>query len=146
MQLSKRTQYGIRALICFADAYQRGYLQARELSQRENLPPKFLESILGALTRGKFLVSKIGAFGGYRLARPPQEITLADIIGRLEGKRFLDEAADEVDERTARPGELAIRLIQTRLTETVQKQLQKVTLSELTDQVAQQGTGQMYYI
>jgi len=145
MQLSKRTQYGIRALICFADAYQRGFLQARELSQRENLPPKFLESILSALTRAKFLVSKIGASGGYRLARPPREITLADIIARLEGKRLLDDEPD-ADDRTGRPGEVAIRLIQSRLTESLQKQLQKITLAELTEQVAQQGTGQMYYI
>src|ERR1041385_5027633 len=58
MLLSKRTQYGIRALVCFAEAYERGYLQARELSKREKLPPKFLESILNALTRADYLVSK----------------------------------------------------------------------------------------
>ena len=71
MQLSKRTQYGIRAMICLADAYERGFLQTKELSSREQLPTKFLESILAALTRGKFLTSKIGVTGGYRLARAP---------------------------------------------------------------------------
>jgi len=39
MLLSKRTQYGLRAMICFADTYERGFLQARELSHHEKLPP-----------------------------------------------------------------------------------------------------------
>ena len=72
MLLSKRTQYGLRAMICFADAYERGFLQAGENSPREKLPPKFLESILNALARANFLDSKIGSAGGYRLARPPR--------------------------------------------------------------------------
>lgn len=144
MQLSKRTQYGIRALVCFADAYDRGYLQARELSSREKLPPKFLESILNALTRGKFLISKIGATGGYRLGRPPQEILLGDIVARLEGKRLLEPPVAEANER---PGELAVRLVQAHLTEAVQGVLATATLAELAEQVAQQVRGgQMYYI
>ncbi len=144
MQLSKRTQYGIRALVCFADAYNRGFLQARELSMRENLPPKFLESILNALTRGKFLISKIGATGGYRLARPPQDILLADIVARLEGRRLLEAPVPEPNER---PGESAVRLMQGRLTDALLEVLSAATLAQLAEQVAQQvKSGQMYYI
>lgn len=144
MQLSKRTQYGIRALVCFADSYDRGFLQARELSMRENLPPKFLESILNALTRGKFLISKIGATGGYRLARPPRDILLADIVARLEGRRLLEDPVPEPNER---PGETAVRLMQGRLTDALLAVLSAATLSELAEQVALQVKGgQMYYI
>ena len=84
MQFSKRTQYGIRALVHFAQAYERGYLQSRDLSAREKMPPRFLESILNSLTRGKYLVSKIGNSGGYRLAKPPKEIMLGEIVARLD--------------------------------------------------------------
>jgi len=144
MQLSKRTQYGLRALVCFADAYNRGYLQARELSAREKLPPKFLESILNALTRGRFLVSKIGATGGYRLGRPPRDILLSDIVARLEGKRLLEPPLAEPNER---PGETAVRVVQGRLTDAIQGVLGATTLAELAEQVAQQVRGgQMYYI
>src|SRR5947208_17180362 len=94
MQLSKRTQYGLRAMICLADAYERGYLQTKELALREKLPTKFLESILSALTRGKFLVSRIGASGGYRLARAPRDMLLGDILVRLEGKKLLEQTAE----------------------------------------------------
>ena len=110
MTLSKRTQYGLRALVCLADAYEHGYLQTRELAAREGLPLKFLESILATLTRGKFLVSKIGASGGYRLARAPQDIVLGDVVARLEGKKHMED--QEEPSRTERPGEVAIRLMQ----------------------------------
>jgi len=145
MQLSKRTQYGLRALICLSDAYERGYLQTKELAAREKLPTKFLESILSALTRGKFLVSKIGATGGYRLARSPKDISLADIVGRLEGKKLMDDAmAPEPGER---PGEVAVRLMQADMSDAIRTLLSAKTLAQLAEQVAQQGRGsQMYYI
>jgi Rrf2 family protein len=145
MQLSKRTQYGIRALICLADAYERGYLQTKELSAREKLPTKFLESILSALTRGKFLVSKIGATGGYRLARPPREVLLSDIVERLEGKKLMED--QESPTPGERPGEVAIRVIQAELSVAVRDVLNATTLAQIAEQVGQQSpSGQMYYI
>ncbi len=110
MQLSKRTQYGLRAMVCLADAYQRGYLQTKALAAREGLPTKFLESILSALTRGKFLASKIGVTGGYRLARAPRDIFVIDLVTRLEGKRLTAEQPEPATPE--RPGEIAVRLIQ----------------------------------
>jgi Rrf2 family protein len=145
MQLSKRTQYGIRAVICLADSYQRGYLQTKELASREGLPTKFLESILSALTRGKFLVSKIGATGGYRLARPPKDITLGDIIARLEGKKLLDD--ENPAESLERPGEVAVRMVQFELSDALRNVLNNLTLAQLAERISA-GTrgGQMYYI
>jgi len=146
MQLSKRTQYGLRALICLADAYQRGYLQTKELSAREHLPTKFLESILSALTRGKFLISKIGATGGYRLARAPKDILISEIIARLEGKKLLEDEAP-APEPGERPGELAVRIVQTQLSSAIRNALMSMTLGQLTEQVAQTSpANQMYYI
>ena len=144
MQLSKRTQYGLRALICLADAYEHGYLQTRELAQREKLPTKFLESILATLTRAKFLVSRIGATGGYRLARSPKNITLAEIVARLEGKKIMEE--DYAPDSAERPGEVAVRIVQQDLSATIKEQLAATSLAQLAEKVAQQGRGQMYYI
>ena len=146
MQLSKRTQYGIRAMICLCDAYPRGYIQTRELAARENLPTKFLESILSALARGKVLSSKIGAMGGYRLARPPKDIPLGDIISRLEGKMlWREETPLRVEE--LQPGEVAVHLLHARLSEALVRALAQTTLASLAEQVAQRTHGgQMYYI
>jgi Rrf2 family transcriptional regulator, cysteine metabolism repressor len=146
MTLSKRTQYGLRALICLADAYEHGYLQTKELAAREQLPTKFLESILSALTRGKFLVSKIGATGGYRLARHPKDILIGDIIGRLEGKKLLDDQGPPSPRTTEKPGELAVRFMQVKLSAALREVLNATTLASLADQVSQHSGGQMYYI
>jgi Rrf2 family transcriptional regulator, cysteine metabolism repressor len=145
MQLSKRTQYGLRAIICLADAYERGYLQTKELAAREALPTKFLESILSALTRGKFLISKIGATGGYRLSRHPKNILIGDIIARLEGKKLVED--DEPPPPNEKPGEIAVRLVQSQLSDSLRTVLQGMTLATLTEQVAHTTRGgQMYYI
>lgn len=144
MQLSKRTQYGLRAMICLADAYQHGYLQTKELAAREGLPTKFLESILSALTRGKFLISKIGATGGYRLARPPRDILIGDIVARLEGKKLME---DDPPESSERPGEVAVRIVATQLSAALRGVLNSLTLAQLAEQTAASSRGgQMYYI
>ncbi len=145
MQLSKRTQYGLRAMICLADAYDRGFLQTKELAGRERLPMKFLESILSTLTRANLLVSKIGATGGYRLAKPPKDITLSQIISRLEGKRLLEEQ-QPAQNSEGRPGEVAVSLLQQQLSDGLREALEKMTLATLSEQVSQRHPGQMYYI
>jgi Rrf2 family protein len=145
MQFSKRTQYGLRAMICLTDSYQRGYLQTKELAARESLPTKFLESILSTLTRGRFLASKIGATGGYRLARPPKDILIADIVARLEGKKLMEEEGPA--ESAERPGEIAVRIIQVELSAALRKVLSTTTLAQLSEEVNQLSRSiQMYYI
>jgi Rrf2 family cysteine metabolism transcriptional repressor len=144
MQLSKRTQYGLRAMICLADAYQRGYLQTKELAAREGLPTKFLEAILSTLTRGRFLVSKIGATGGYRLARAPKDISVGDIVSRLEGKKLMQEQLEA--EPGERPGEVAVRIVQAELSGAVRDVLNHMSMAELAEKVGQHSQGQMYYI
>jgi len=132
-------------MICLADAYQRGYLQTKELAAREGLPTKFLESILSALTRGKFLTSKIGATGGYRLARNPKDVLVGEIVARLEGKKLLEE--EPPAESAERPGEVAVRVIQDQLSTAVRTVLNTTTLAQITEEVAQRSrASQMYYI
>ncbi|MGC8561369.1 MAG: RrF2 family transcriptional regulator [Phycisphaerae bacterium] len=145
MQLSKRTQYAIRAMICLCDTYPRGFIQTRELASRERIPTKFLESILAALCRGKFLVSKIGASGGYRLARRPEEIYLSDLIGRLEGKKLSSDGSAPSEDM--RSGEVAVDLLQHDLTAAFEGVLRQTTLAMLNDRVHQYSRGgQMFYI
>jgi len=145
MQLSKRTQYGIRALICLSESYSRGYLQTREIASREAIPSKFLESILSALARGKFLISKIGAMGGYRLAQPPREIQIGDVIARLEGKKLTQEDISPQDD--LKPGEMAVQILQHQLSLSLADILATTTLAALVEQVSQKSRGgQMYYI
>lgn len=146
MQLSKRAQYGLRALVCLCEYYPKGYIQTKELAAREGLPTKFLESILSALARAKFLSSKIGATGGYRLAKNPREIMIGEVMARLEGKKLLQEAEAPTGE-DQRPGEIAVEILQAQLSRAIGGVLESGSLASLVELVALRSrSGQMYYI
>ena len=88
MRLSKRGEYGLRAMINLAEAQKdspTGMVQIKEISAREQIPAKFLEQILLALKNAGLVQSKMGVGGGYYLARPPKEITLGQIVRTLDG-------------------------------------------------------------
>lgn len=88
MRLSKRGEYGLRAMITLAEIPSQGgspMMQIKEISQREKISPKFLEQILLTLKNAGLLHSKMGVGGGYYLARPASEITLGQIVRVLDG-------------------------------------------------------------
>jgi Rrf2 family protein len=88
MRLSKRGEYGLRAMIMLATPREDGHpsvVQIREISQHEQIPAKFLEQILLALKNAGLLHSKMGVGGGYHLSRPANEISLGQIIRVLDG-------------------------------------------------------------
>jgi Rrf2 family protein len=84
-QLSKRTQYSLRALYALARNYGQGPLLITKMSDDEAIPKKFLEQILLALKNFGLVSSKKGKGGGYALAQAPEEITLAAVIRLMEG-------------------------------------------------------------
>ncbi len=89
MRLSKRGEYGLRAMIMLAGTPHEGdtlpMVQIKEIAEREQISAKFLEQILLTLKNAGMLHSKMGLGGGYYLARPPSEITLGQIFRVLDG-------------------------------------------------------------
>jgi Rrf2 family cysteine metabolism transcriptional repressor len=85
MKLSKRGEYGLRALQDLARHYGDGPVPNKELGERNNIPIRFLEQILLTLKHGRIVRSQKGPKGGYTLARPPEEINLAEIVRLLDG-------------------------------------------------------------
>jgi Rrf2 family protein len=86
MRLSKRGEYGLRAMIDLATwKGEGGVVQIKEIAQHEHIPAKFLEQILLALKNAGLLHSKMGLGGGYYLAKPAGQITLGHIIRVLDG-------------------------------------------------------------
>jgi Rrf2 family protein len=84
-QLSKRTQYSLRALYALARCWGQGPVLISRLSEEEAIPKKFLEQILLSLKSSGLVESKKGKGGGYTLVRPPDKITIADVIRLMEG-------------------------------------------------------------
>ena len=89
MRLSKRGEYGLRAIIALAEPAEKSdapqMMQIKEISIQEQISPKFLEQILLTLKNAGLLHSRMGVGGGYYLARPAKEITLGQIFRVLDG-------------------------------------------------------------
>lgn len=85
MKLSKKSDYALRAVVYLAANYQKRAVQIKEISEKENIPQKFLENILLTLRKVGILNSKMGLRGGYELARSPDLITLGQVIRALDG-------------------------------------------------------------
>jgi Rrf2 family protein len=83
--LSKKSKYGLKALLELAADTDHGPMQAAELAERQGLPRKFLEAILLELKRHGLLHSKKGRGGGYVLTRKPGDITIGQVIRVLDG-------------------------------------------------------------
>lgn len=85
MRLSARADYALRAAIELAAASSTGHVTADKLAKAQQIPGKFLEAILTHLRRGGLVRSQRGPDGGFWLARPASEISLADIIRAVDG-------------------------------------------------------------
>jgi Rrf2 family protein len=83
--LSKKAKYAIHALVRLAKEYRKGPVLIREISEKENIPQKFLENILLELKNNGILSSKKGKGGGYYLLKEPSEVNLAQIIRMFDG-------------------------------------------------------------
>jgi Rrf2 family protein len=84
MRLSARVDYALRAMVELAAASAPRTVE--QLAAAQHIPGKYLENILGELRRGGLLRSQRGPDGGHRLARPPNEISIADVIRALDGE------------------------------------------------------------
>ena len=86
MKISTRGRYALRVMADLARNQQgEGYMPLNEIAQRQNLTVKYLEQIIALLSREGFLLSVRGIGGGYRLARPPQDYSVGEILRAAEG-------------------------------------------------------------
>jgi Rrf2 family transcriptional regulator, cysteine metabolism repressor len=85
VKLTRRSEYALLALIHLARAKGEGYVAVAAMAAAQGLPPKFLEQLLIVLKRARLVKSKKGPHGGYRLARPAEKISLAEVVRLLDG-------------------------------------------------------------
>lgn len=84
MEISAKAEYSIRALAELTAAGG-GPIPVVELAEAQDIPPRFLQNLLSQLRRRGVVFSQRGTEGGYRLARPASEITLAEVLRAIDG-------------------------------------------------------------
>jgi Rrf2 family protein len=138
--LTKKSKYGLKAVLMLAEETGRGPVLVSELADREGLPKKFLEAILLELKRHGLLQSKKGKGGGYFLSRKPTDITLGQVIRVLDGPLALIPCVSQtaymkceecIDEQTC-----GIRLAMKEVRDATAQILDNTTLAALNAQVA----------
>lgn len=117
--LSRKTKYGIKALIYIAKQEKLMPVLISEISEKENISKKFLETILLDLKKIGLLGSKKGKGGGYYLLKDPKDISIANIIRFLDGPiallpcvslNFYEKCMDCPDEETCALNKLMIQV------------------------------------
>ena len=85
MRVSAKTDYALRAAVELAAAGGDAPVKGERLATSQSIPLRFLENILLQLRHAGIVESRRGAEGGYKLARPAEDITLADVIRAIDG-------------------------------------------------------------
>ncbi|MCW2247470.1 Rrf2 family protein [Azospirillum fermentarium] len=83
--LSQKAKYALRALLMLAEFPPDELVLIADIAERENIPRKFLEAILVELRKSGVLYAKRGKSGGYRLARPAEDISFGEVIRLIDG-------------------------------------------------------------
>ncbi|MCP3770247.1 MULTISPECIES: RrF2 family transcriptional regulator [Streptomyces] len=85
MRISARADYAVRAALQLAASRDDAPLKTEAIADAQDIPHKFLEGILNDMRRGGLVLSRRGGNGGYRLARPAESISIADVIRVVDG-------------------------------------------------------------
>ncbi len=83
--ISQKSQYALRAIFELAKQYGQGLVKVTVVADAQAIPPRFLEVILGQLKQNGLVVSKRGCDGGYELIRPPDELTVGEVLRFVQG-------------------------------------------------------------
>jgi Rrf2 family protein len=136
MKLSLRGEYALRALLVLGLNYDKPVVRIQAISDHQNIPKRFLEQILNDLKSAGIVQSRRGVAGGYRLAKPPQEVTLAAVVRHIEGalapvscvsERFYQKCSCPDESRCA------IRSVMKEIREAIVTIAERVTVAEMCD-------------
>lgn len=135
LRLSKKGEYGVRAMFEIARNFGRGPITIREIAEKQEIPIPYLEQLLNRLRRGGLIKSVRGPGGGYVLARNPRNTNLGEVLNVLEGPVALSECLNPtVVYCCSKIDACVTRLLLKRLSEKITNFLGKTTLKDLCEE------------
>lgn len=138
--MTVRGEYALRALTFLGRRFGPHVLRIQEISNEENIPKRFLEQILNDLRTGGFVESRRGIAGGYRLARPPEQIPLAAVVRHMEGALApVGCVSEKFYEKCNCPDEArcALRSVMKEVRDAVAGLMEKLTVADLVQRATQ---------
>jgi Rrf2 family protein len=138
MNLTKKGEYGLRAMIKMGIAHELGreLVSISELAQSDQLPLKFIEQILLKLRAEGFVDTKRGKYGGYFLAKPMSEVRMGDLVRAIDGKLApISCASQTAYERCSCPDEAhcGLRMLMIDVRNAISNILDRYTLGDVVE-------------
>lgn len=131
IRMTRQADYGIVLLTSIAHRPEGSSTNARDLAAESHLPVPMVSKILKALARAGLLLSQRGVHGGYRLARSPERISVAEIITALEGPIGITECTSDVPVSCDISALCAVRSNWQTINRVVRDALEKITLAQM---------------
>jgi Rrf2 family protein len=130
MKISAKADYAVRALCELAARHGDGPVKGEVIAVAQRIPQKFLENILSELKRLDFVRTQRGAEGGYRLARDPSAVSLAQVIRAVDGP-LADVRGERPEQLELHGGAVALQEVWLALRVSVRRVLEGVTLADV---------------
>src|SRR5208283_406940 len=130
MKLSTRSRYGVRLMLDLALHEAEGPVRLGSVAQRQGIGIKYLEQIIISLKKANYVTSVRGPKGGHLLARPPEKITVGEVVGLLEGGLKLTRCT-QYPEECVRSSSCVTRILWKEATEAIRERLDAITFKDL---------------
>jgi Rrf2 family cysteine metabolism transcriptional repressor len=132
LTITSKSPYAVRALAELARSGNAGPVPIGEIARRRDIPVQFLEGLFATLRRAGILQSQRGVKGGYSFGKPPEDVTVLDVVEALEGR--LGQDATQAGD------------VWTEAIDALRLKLQAITIAEVAQREARAAGAAMYYI
>ena len=134
MKISTRGRYGLQALIDLASQEGEKCVSVNSIAERQGISEHYLEQLMAQMNKAGFVKSVRGIYGGYKLNRPPQEITVAEILRAMEGSMYPVECLSDTESNLCGSGNCSgcvTKPVWEKLYDSINEVLESYTLSDL---------------
>ena len=133
MKLSTKGRYGLRALIDLALYSENETVSIQSIARRQNISDSYLEQLMRKLRSAGLIVSVRGAQGGYKLARPANEISVGDVLRTLEGS--LEAVTCGGEDNSCQGADLCVtKFVWERINSSIRDTVDSIKLSQLVEE------------
>ena len=146
MRISSKGEYGLRALFDLAQRFGKGPIQSHDIHMRQGIDENYLNQILISLRKAGLIERGRGPQGGHRLARPPAQITLLEVLVALEGPLLPTEIGRDGLATEDPLDRDMIRAVWAGARATIEEYLRNLTLDDLCQGKRRKAGEVMYYI
>lgn len=134
MRLSTKGKYGVAAMYELSTYYDQKAVSLKEIAQKQEYSVAYLEQLFSTLKKERLITSQRGAKGGYKLAKPPEKITVGDIIRALEGPiEFSECVGGSEDYKCDRSAICVTKDIWKEVNDNINSVIDNITLKDLID-------------